>query len=112
MSSASLVGGGGASGVAVGGDGGFVVRGGGRGFVEVGGGGVGGKGVRRSEGGFDAFELETFERRLREGGELEELLAGNARGKRIGLKVWVAGFGNGRRRSLIFDLTDGLVGLK
>lgn len=50
----------------------------GGGGLDVGGGG--GAEGRKSEGGFDAVELEMFERRLKEGGELEELLGKTAKG--------------------------------
>lgn len=59
---------------------------GGLGGVEVGGGGGGGGGlgdgvaIRRSEGGFGPEEVALFERRLKDGGEPEELLVKTARG--------------------------------
>lgn len=56
---------------------GSCIRGGGGG-LDVGG-GRGAEG-RKSEGGFGTMELEIFERRLKEGGELEELLGKTAKG--------------------------------
>ena len=94
------VGGGGGGIVDISGDGdvGVGVGGGGggrsseraEGGVDVGGGREGG-GVRKSEGGFRPSELEAFERRLKEGGEPEELLAKTARGVCMCVGGWVGG---------------------